>query len=45
MGNRKDFGLTFTMMLDGKLVVSDEIQVTIEGELAEQTEPAEAVAH
>ena len=34
--NRKDFGLTFNMMLDGKFVVSDEIQIMIEGELVEQ---------
>jgi polyisoprenoid-binding protein YceI len=37
--NRKDFGLTFNAVLDGRLVVSDEIQITIEGELVEQ--PAE----
>ena len=40
--NRKDFGLSFNMMLDGKFVVSDEIQITIEGELVEQKESAEA---
>ena len=39
--NRKDFGLTFNMVLDGKFVVSDEIQIMIEGELVEQ-QPAEA---
>jgi polyisoprenoid-binding protein YceI len=39
--NRKDFGLTFNMVLDGRFVVSDEIQITIEGELVEQQEPAE----
>ncbi len=38
--NRKDFGLTFHMMLDGKFVVSDEIQISIEGELVEQQEAA-----
>jgi polyisoprenoid-binding protein YceI len=38
--NRKDFGLSFNMMLDGKFVVSDEIQIMIEGELVEQQEPA-----
>jgi polyisoprenoid-binding protein YceI len=37
--NRKEFGLTFNAVLDGRLVVSDEIQITIEGELVEQ--PAE----
>ena len=34
--NRKDFGLSFSMMLDGKFVVSDEIQIMIEGELVAQ---------
>jgi polyisoprenoid-binding protein YceI len=40
--NRKDFGLSFHMVLDGRLVVSEQIQITIEGELVEQQEPAEA---
>ena len=40
--NRKDFGLSFNMMLDGRLVVSEEIQITIEGEIVEQKEEAEA---
>jgi len=39
--NRKDFGLKFNAVLDGKLVVSDEIQIMIEGELVEQQETAE----
>ena len=34
--NRKDFGLTFNMLLDGKWIVSDEIQILIEGEFVEQ---------
>jgi polyisoprenoid-binding protein YceI len=34
--NRKDFGMRFDMMLDGKFIVSDEIQVNIEGELVEE---------
>jgi len=42
--NRKDFGLTFNMMLDGKFVVSDEIPIEIEGELVEQQEEAVAEA-
>ena len=43
--NRKDYGLTFNMMLDGKFVVSDEIPIEIEGELVEQQDaPAEAGA-
>jgi len=40
--NRKDFGLTFNVMLDGRFVVSDEISITIEGELVEQPETAPA---
>ncbi len=38
--NRKDFDLKFNAVLDGKLVVSDEIQIMIEGELVEQHETA-----
>jgi polyisoprenoid-binding protein YceI len=34
--NRKDFGMSFNMMLDGKYIVSDEIQLEIEGEIVEQ---------
>jgi polyisoprenoid-binding protein YceI len=33
--NRKDFGMSFSIMLDGKFIVSDEIQINIEGELVE----------
>ena len=40
--NRKDFGMTFNMMLDGRWVVSEEISIMIEGELVEQPEAAEA---
>jgi polyisoprenoid-binding protein YceI len=47
--NRKDFGMSFDMMLDGKFIVSNEIQINIEGELVEakeadatETEKAEA---
>jgi len=39
--NRKQFGLSFNVMLDGKFVVSDEIQILIEGEVVEQ-QPAQA---
>jgi polyisoprenoid-binding protein YceI len=42
--NRKDFGLSFNMMLDGRFVVSEDIQITIEGELVEQQEPAETAS-
>jgi polyisoprenoid-binding protein YceI len=41
--NRKDFGMNFDAMLDGKFVVSHEIQINIEGEILEAAdEPAEA---
>lgn len=36
--NRKDFGMKFDMMLDGKFIVSNEIQINIEGELIEAKE-------
>ena len=42
--NRKDFGLTFNMMLDGKWIVSDEIQILIEGEFVEQKQEQTAGA-
>ncbi len=42
--NRKDYGLSFAMVLDGRFVVSEEIQIAIEGELVEQKETAEAAA-
>jgi polyisoprenoid-binding protein YceI len=40
--NRKDFGMRFEMVLDGKFVVSNDIQINIEGELVEVLEPANA---
>jgi len=42
--NRKDFGLSFSMILDGRLVVSEEIQIMIEGELVEQQEAAQTAS-
>jgi polyisoprenoid-binding protein YceI len=36
--NRKDFGMTFSMMLDGRFIVSNEVQINIEGELLEVEE-------
>ena len=42
--NRKEFGLSFTMILDGRLVVSEEIQIMIEGEIVEQQEAAETAS-
>ena len=40
--NRQDFGLTFNMMLDGKWIVSDEVQIFIEGEFVEQKQEPKA---
>ena len=40
--NRKDFGMSFHAVLDGRVVVSEEIQITIEGELVEQKETEQA---
>ncbi len=34
--NRKDFGMNFNMMMDGRWMVSDEVQIMIEGEFVEQ---------
>jgi len=36
--NRKDFGMRFDMMLDGKFIVSNEVQINIEGEFLEVEE-------
>ena len=41
--NRQDFGMNFEMMLDGKFIVSNEIQINIEGELLEVPEPVAEV--
>ena len=40
--NRKDFGMSFDAMLDGKFVVSHDIQINIEGELVEAEKKVEA---
>ena len=40
--NRKDFGMKFEAMLDGKFVVSNEIQINVEGELVEAVEAVTA---
>ena len=42
--NRKDFGMTFSMMLDGKFIVSDEVQILLEGEIVEQKQDPAAGA-
>lgn len=39
---RKEFGLTFNPVLDGRFVVSDDIKISIEVELVEQPEDADA---
>ena len=36
--NRKDFGMNFDAMRDGRLVVSNEVDITIEGEIIEAQE-------
>src|SRR5258708_20454711 len=33
--NRRDYGMTFHMMLDGRLIVSKQLQINLEGELLE----------
>jgi len=38
--NRKDFGMHFEMMLDGRFVVSNEVKISIEGELVETPDEA-----
>jgi polyisoprenoid-binding protein YceI len=43
--NRRDFGLSFNAILDGRLVVGEEIQIMIEGELVEQPETAESATN
>jgi polyisoprenoid-binding protein YceI len=35
---RKDFGMSFDVMLDGKFIVSNEIKIQIEGEIIEAKE-------
>ena len=42
--NRKDFGMRFDMMLDGKFIVSNDVQINIEGELLEAQESETAGA-
>lgn len=42
--NRQDFGMKFDMVLDGKFIVSHEIQINIEGELVEEKAAAEKTA-
>ena len=41
---RKDFGLNVDMLMDGRLVIGNEIQITIQGELVEASAPAPAAS-
>jgi polyisoprenoid-binding protein YceI len=40
--NRKDFGLTMNMLVDGRWVVGDDVKIAIELELVEQQQEAAA---
>jgi len=42
--NRKDFGMNFNPVLDGKFVVSDEIAINVEGEIVEAADETAAAA-
>lgn len=42
--NRKHFGLNFNMVLDGRLVVSEDVKIMVEGELVEKQETAAATS-
>ena len=42
--NRKDFGMSFEMMLDCQFIVSNEFQINIEGELVEAKEAEKAAS-
>jgi polyisoprenoid-binding protein YceI len=42
--NRKDFGMNFNAVLDGQFVVSNEIDINIEGEIVEVKVPAQTGA-
>jgi polyisoprenoid-binding protein YceI len=41
---RKDFGLNVDMLMDGRLVIGNEIQITIQGELVESNAPVAAAS-
>jgi polyisoprenoid-binding protein YceI len=43
--NRKDFGMSFNAMLDGRFVVSDDINIMLEGELVEQPAQSQQAEH
>jgi hypothetical protein len=42
--NHKDFGMSFSMMRDGKLIVSDEVQILLQGEVIEKRSETSANA-
>jgi polyisoprenoid-binding protein YceI len=41
---RKDFGLNVDMLMDGRLVIGNEIEITIQGELVETADEPVGVA-
>jgi len=42
--NRKDFGMRFDAMRDGRFIVSNEVQISIEGEVVEVKDQAAAAS-
>ena len=40
--NRKDFGMAFDMLADGRAIVGHEVKITIEGEILEQAQALSA---
>jgi polyisoprenoid-binding protein YceI len=42
--NRRDFGMTFDMVFDGRWVVSEEVQILVEGEFVEKKQEQTASA-
>lgn len=43
--SRKDFGVKFNAALDGKFIVSDEVTISLEGELIEQSQAEQSPAN
>ena len=42
--NRKDFGLNVDMLMDNRMVIGTEVQITIQGELVETPEAQSGAA-
>jgi polyisoprenoid-binding protein YceI len=42
--NRRDFGLTFNMMMDGRLIVGEDVKINVEVEVVEQKQEQTAGA-